>query len=125
MSYGVSNDEVKIQFAPWVSGYDNNGCNPTSGEVTARYIREDGYSDRILIQDFQAANRVVTALNAMDAIAYTGYQFQVRYSRREQNYFQIEMASRQLNDAETIAGELNDLNITLPIGLVFPSDQER
>jgi hypothetical protein len=124
MDYGVSNNEVRIQFAPWISGYDHNGCNPTSGEVTARYIREDGYSDRILIQDSQAANRVATALNTMDVIADRGYQFQVLYSRREPNYFQIQMASRLLNDAETIAGELNAQNITLSRDLVFPS-QER
>jgi hypothetical protein len=122
MDYGAQN--VPVSFSVW-NLYDNTGQS-NSACVVARSINpESGHKERILLPRTQAAD-VVTALNDLPA-SQDRVKFFYELNRARsgpKGTYQIETEPLPHDQAKNLKNQLNDLNITLPRGLVFPS-QER
>lgn len=128
MSYGVSN--VGIKFNVWYlydRGQSNFAC------VVARSINpESGYNQRILLPRAQAAD-VVTALNEcpelenlkLENLNVEFFYDRARYRSNLYGTYQIETEPLPHDQASLLKKQLNNLNITLPQNLVFPSAQSR
>jgi hypothetical protein len=122
MDYSVQN--VPVSFSVW-NLHDNTGQS-NSACVVARSINlESGYNERILLPRAQAAD-VVTALNELtefeDRVAF--FYEPNRAPLDPKGTYQIETEPLPGDQAVDLRNKLNAQNITLPRGLVFPS-QER